>query len=241
MLRGTDFHLAGAQQMTPSTTQRGAFSGFNGELPERATGHYLLGNGYRAYNPVLMRFNSPDSCSPFGRGGVNAYAYCVGDPVNRRDPTGHFSWQEAVVMGMIKLFGRGRKTVEIAQKAVTRSPQSPPYSPARQHIETSLAKVPDPSPFSVALRTTNANLASHGDTSLTLEHAKAYVVLAQRVNSGVISNTTAHVLAAMHWSRTGGVSGDVGAAFNAAAALFSGGVDAVERKTGQVIRRGNGG
>ncbi|WP_024692607.1 RHS repeat-associated core domain-containing protein, partial [Pseudomonas syringae] len=67
--------------------------GFNGEQPDPLTGHYLLGNGYRAYNPVLMRFNSPDSMSPFGRGGLNAYAYCVGDPVNRTDPTGHESWE----------------------------------------------------------------------------------------------------------------------------------------------------
>ena len=63
--------------------------GFNGERPDPVTGHYLLGNGYRAFNPILMRFNSPDSWSPFGKGGLNAYAYCVGDPVNRRDPTGH--------------------------------------------------------------------------------------------------------------------------------------------------------
>ncbi|WP_434706426.1 RHS repeat-associated core domain-containing protein [Pseudomonas sp. Z1-12] len=48
------------------------------------TGHYLLGNGYRAFNPGLMRFNSPDSLSPFGEGGLNAYAYSVGDPVNRK-------------------------------------------------------------------------------------------------------------------------------------------------------------
>ncbi|MCF5279064.1 RHS repeat-associated core domain-containing protein, partial [Pseudomonas syringae] len=67
--------------------------GFNGEQPDPLTGHYLLGNGYRAYNPVLMRFNSPDSMSPFGKGGLNAYAYCVGDPVNRTDPTGHESWE----------------------------------------------------------------------------------------------------------------------------------------------------
>ncbi|PYD09380.1 MULTISPECIES: RHS repeat-associated core domain-containing protein [Pseudomonas syringae group] len=65
--------------------------GFNGEQPDPVTGHYLLGNGYRAYNPALMRFNSPDSLSPFGKGGLNAYAYCVGDPVNRVDPTGHIS------------------------------------------------------------------------------------------------------------------------------------------------------
>ncbi|MVV51070.1 RHS repeat-associated core domain-containing protein [Pseudomonas sp. PB120] len=66
--------------------------GFNGEQPDPVTGHYLLGNGYRALNPVLMRFNSPDSWSPFGEGGLNAYAYCVGDPVNRLDPTGHVNW-----------------------------------------------------------------------------------------------------------------------------------------------------
>lgn len=63
--------------------------GFNGEHRDLVTGHYLLGNGYRAFNPVLMRFNSPDSLSPFDEGGVNAYAYCAGDPVNLVDPSGH--------------------------------------------------------------------------------------------------------------------------------------------------------
>ncbi|WP_339477281.1 RHS repeat-associated core domain-containing protein [Pseudomonas sp. RL_5y_Pfl2_73] len=63
--------------------------GFNGERPDLVTGHYLLGNGYRAFNPVLMRFNSPDSLSPFGEGGLNAYGYGVGDPINWTDPTGH--------------------------------------------------------------------------------------------------------------------------------------------------------
>jgi RHS repeat-associated protein len=63
--------------------------GFNGERPDLVTGHYLLGNGYRAFNPVLMRFNSPDSWSPFGKGGLNSYAYCGGDAVNRSDKSGH--------------------------------------------------------------------------------------------------------------------------------------------------------
>jgi RHS repeat-associated protein len=63
--------------------------GFTGQLPEPVTGHYLFGNGYRAFSPVLMRFNSPDEWSPFGAGGLNAYAYCGGDPVNKQDPTGH--------------------------------------------------------------------------------------------------------------------------------------------------------
>lgn len=63
--------------------------GFNGERPDPVTGHYLLGNGYRAFNPVLMRFNSPDSLSPFGKGGLNSYTYCLGDPVNSSDASGH--------------------------------------------------------------------------------------------------------------------------------------------------------
>ncbi|KPA90692.1 RHS repeat-associated core domain [Pseudomonas asplenii] len=63
--------------------------GFNGERAEPVTGHYLLGDGYRAFNPVLMRFNSPDSLSPFDKGRINAYAYCGGDSINRVDPTGH--------------------------------------------------------------------------------------------------------------------------------------------------------
>ncbi|CAI8881042.1 RHS repeat-associated core domain-containing protein [Pseudomonas sp. IT-P4] len=68
--------------------------GFNGERPDPVTGHYLLGNGYRAFSPVLMRFNSPDSLSPFGKGGLNSYAYCKADPINNTDPTGHsiISW-----------------------------------------------------------------------------------------------------------------------------------------------------
>lgn len=62
--------------------------GFTGQLREPELGWYILGNGYRAYNPILMRFHSPDRLSPFEDGGINAYAYCSGDPVNSHDPTG---------------------------------------------------------------------------------------------------------------------------------------------------------
>lgn len=80
---------------------------FNGQLLE-AWGCYLPGNGYRAYNPVLQRFNSPDRWSPFDRGGLNAYAYCSGDPVSRVDPSGR--WEEKVgpmltIMLNVALFG----------------------------------------------------------------------------------------------------------------------------------------
>ncbi|WP_313738417.1 RHS repeat-associated core domain-containing protein [Pseudomonas sp.] len=63
--------------------------GFAGEPRDTRTLFYLLGNGYRAFNPALLRFNSPDSDSPFKEGGINCYAYCAGDPVNFSDPTGH--------------------------------------------------------------------------------------------------------------------------------------------------------
>ncbi|WP_248915682.1 RHS repeat-associated core domain-containing protein [Pseudomonas moorei] len=73
---------------TLESVSRGMLA-FNGERVDQITGGYLLGNGCRAFNPILMRFNSPDSFSPFGRGGMNSYAYCLGDPVNREDSSGH--------------------------------------------------------------------------------------------------------------------------------------------------------
>lgn len=62
---------------------------FNGQKLDLATGGYLLGNGYRLFSPALNRFCGPDNLSPFERGGLNTYAYCAGDPVNRTDPSGH--------------------------------------------------------------------------------------------------------------------------------------------------------
>lgn len=74
--------------------------GYNGQLHEPRSCSQILGNGYREYNPVLRRFHSPDSLSPFGEGGINAYAYCEGDPVNHADPSGHFLVPLAAFMGI---------------------------------------------------------------------------------------------------------------------------------------------
>ncbi|MFF7062425.1 RHS repeat-associated core domain-containing protein [Pseudomonas sp. NPDC008258] len=63
---------------------------FCGQRRDPLSESYPLGNGYRHYSPALMRFLSPDSHSPFDRGGINAYAYCAGDPVNRTDESGRF-------------------------------------------------------------------------------------------------------------------------------------------------------
>lgn len=63
---------------------------FNGHRCDPVSMLYPLGNGYRLFSPFLMRFCSQDTMSPFGRGGLNPYAYCMADPVNNTDPSGHF-------------------------------------------------------------------------------------------------------------------------------------------------------
>jgi RHS repeat-associated protein len=82
--------FTGYQSITVASMEY-CLSGFNGQRPDPVSGHSHLGNGYRAYTPVLGRFITPDSWSPFGAGGINPYAYCAGDPINRADPSGHMS------------------------------------------------------------------------------------------------------------------------------------------------------
>ncbi|MBC3434455.1 RHS repeat-associated core domain-containing protein [Pseudomonas sp. BW16M2] len=81
-----------------------AMLGFTGALCEGYTGHYLLGNGYRGYSPQLKRFNSADSWSPFGVGGLNSYAYCLNDPVNSTDPSGHSPQNGSLWRGVVRRF-----------------------------------------------------------------------------------------------------------------------------------------
>lgn len=69
----------------------GSLSAFNGEYLDLNSQAYILGS-YRAFSTSLMRFWSPDSLSPFDTGGINTYAYCLNDPVNKIDPSGHFSF-----------------------------------------------------------------------------------------------------------------------------------------------------
>jgi RHS repeat-associated protein len=75
--------------------------------------HYPLGNGYRLYDPVIMRFNKPDNMSPFGAGGLNAYVYCKGDPANYEDSTGHMP------RGIAKKIGAKKRGAKIKPSEVT--------------------------------------------------------------------------------------------------------------------------
>lgn len=70
-----------------------ALIGFNGKWQDPASLAYLLGNGHRSFHTSIGRFGIADTLSPFGKGGVNSYAYCAGDPINREDSTGRwFGW-----------------------------------------------------------------------------------------------------------------------------------------------------
>lgn len=79
---------------------KGSIIGFANERTDPISGYFHNGNGYRTYNPVLERFNYPDHWSPFGSGGINTYAYCAGDPVNRVDPSGHKSFLSFLGVGV---------------------------------------------------------------------------------------------------------------------------------------------
>jgi len=98
--------------------QRLYSSGFNGAYLDIHTQCYHLGQGYRAYSPALRRFTSPDFISPFERGGINAYAYCNGDPVNRIDPNG-------AMWGLVASWGlaASRRYLKVGMKSPTKPAQ----------------------------------------------------------------------------------------------------------------------
>ncbi|WP_084596248.1 RHS repeat-associated core domain-containing protein [Pseudomonas massiliensis] len=87
-------------------------SGYNGLLLE--PGRFIaFGNGYRPYLPLLHRFGRYDSLSPFGPGGINGYAYCNSDPINKHDPDGRAPvwWKWVVQQAEIRQLVRPRPII----------------------------------------------------------------------------------------------------------------------------------
>lgn len=103
---------------------------FNGYCWLPSSIGYFLGNGHRLFNPCLMRFHSADSLSPFENGGINSYAYCNNDPINRSDPSGMFS--------IVKFFSGGYNVKKIAPRLDRLNPHltKREYRILKKHIST---------------------------------------------------------------------------------------------------------
>ena len=74
---------------------------YRGYYYDVATGLYYLNTRY--YDPETGRFISPDGIEyldPESVNGLNLYAYCGNDPVNRIDPNGNF-WLTTLFVGML--------------------------------------------------------------------------------------------------------------------------------------------
>ncbi|MFJ4258012.1 RHS repeat-associated core domain-containing protein [Pseudomonas monteilii] len=146
--------------------------GFNGELRDPLTGLYSLGNGYRMYSPSLGKFCSPDSLSPFERGGINAYAYCEGDPVNWVDRDGHS------ISGVFKGIG-----ITIKRMVTPGELGYEQFSPTRQKVHT---EVDTSTLYGRTVHGINAKLGSHGDTNLPAWKGASYIKRSQ--SSGHLRN-----------------------------------------------------
>ncbi|MQU64696.1 hypothetical protein GHO25_16380 [Pseudomonas sp. FSL R10-1350] len=224
-LLATDLQRSVLHTVNPDKTQPIAYSvyghrpaesglasvlGFNGERADPMTGHYVLGNGYRAYNPVLMRFNSPDSWSPFGKGGFNSYAYVLGDPINNGDKTGHVikafftalkSFDESILGGVISAKGRvqaiSSPVLDTSESVVKKSLKVPGYA---QRVDTTtpfLNHLPPELIFKVTSYLPSSDMVSLASTSSHMNHLiqgvsdARYAALKQVVEPGLDASTVA--------------------------------------------------
>jgi len=134
---------------------------FCGQNRDPLTGNYPLGNGHRVYSPTLMRFQSPDALSPFERGGINAYGYCAGDPVNRIDPSGR--WMRRLFVAGESLFALGgalgaanvtvKRMKAINDLNLPLPPGIDPPMPANPEWITRLAETADMHSYQVSMLT----------------------------------------------------------------------------------------
>ena len=74
---------------------------YRGYYYDIETGFYYLQSRY--YDPAISRFINADSYGSTGQGflGTNMFAYCLNNPVNLTDPSGHFGVAAAIIASAI--------------------------------------------------------------------------------------------------------------------------------------------
>ena len=80
---------------------------YRGYYYDTETGWFWLSSRY--YSPELCRFISPDSVDyldPSSINGLNLYSYCMNDPINYADPSGHIAISTLILCGLA-LVGMG--------------------------------------------------------------------------------------------------------------------------------------
>lgn len=220
------------------STLRKSQLGFNGEFQEAFTGLYLLGNGYRAYSPRLMRFNSPDALSPFDKGGMNPYAYCLGDPINMTDPEGKSPFFKGIVNTFSNIFTPGDIPVE-------------QFSPTRKRLHEN---VDTSSQWGKATALINDALGSHGDNSIPDWKADSYITRSQDASASQsphkklsLSEPSLFFGSSFEWGKVAkdaiqhgnneqAGAASVGVVFNSAGGLLAGSIVHSDYRTGRILR-----
>ena len=211
--------------------------GFNGEFRDPVSGSYPLGNGHRIFSPILMRFLSPDDYSPFRQGGLNAYAYCLGDPINLTDPEGSSSFLKGVAKTLKSILIPGDTPIE-------------QFSPARQRLHE---QVDTSSQWGQATAIINKALGSNGDTSIPDWKADSYIQRSQNASASLspnkknsLSEPTLFFGSSWEWGIVGvdawqrGKTEQAGAAavglsFNSAGGILAGAAVHSDYKTGRIL------
>ena len=164
---------------------------FDGEFHDAITHLMCMGNGKRYRDPRMSRFLQPDELSPFGKGGVNAYGYVSGDPVNRIDPSGQFSWLIKAFRRVQKFFGKGKNPppqhANFEMVIVNDRQRSPPPGPSRLASQTVMTQM---SNDSRTAGTTTSTLISAPDAGsrkfLRYETSREGTYVVYRTGGGIL-------------------------------------------------------